>query len=168
METLILLRHAKAVRDHEAPSDRARRLTGRGRRDAASAGAALAAAGFRPDFALISPALRTRETAHLALLDFAPIDARVDEALYLSEPETIWAAAQACGGAQVVVIAHNPGLHSLAAHLVAQAHDRSKAARALAEGVPTAAFAAFAIDGETYAAPGARLIAAWRPERGDD
>jgi hypothetical protein len=34
MRTLILMRHAKAVRAHEADSDEARGLTGRGRREA--------------------------------------------------------------------------------------------------------------------------------------
>ncbi len=168
MKTLILLRHAKAVRDHEAPSDRARVLTSRGRRDAAAAGAALSAAGLKPDFALISPAARTRETAHIALGDVAPLDTRVDEELYLCEPETIWAAARGIAADVVIVVGHNPGLHALAAHLVAQSHDNSRTARALREDFPTSAFAAFSIDGDSIEAPGARLIASWRPERPED
>lgn len=168
MKTLILLRHAKAVREHEAPSDRARRLTGRGRRDAAAAGQALKDAGLMPDFALVSAAQRTRETAFLALEQFAPLDARVDEMLYLSEPDTLWNAARDCGGETVLVIAHNPGLHALVAMLVAQAHDNSRTARALVANFPTAAFAAFSVGGDSLRAAGPALLAAWRPERSED
>ncbi len=168
MHTLILLRHAKAVRDNEAPSDRARRLTGRGRRDAEAAGAALIAAGLRPDFALISAAMRTRETAHIALADIAPLEARVDESLYLAAPEAIWEAAVGCGGETVLVVGHNPGIHQITATLIAQAHEGARDARLAAEHMPTAAWAAFEIGGSLLAAAGPRFLAAWRPERSDD
>jgi hypothetical protein len=53
--------------------------------------------------------------------------------------------------------------------LVHQAHDGSKLARELGGHFPTAAFAAFEIKGELMRAAGARLIAAWKPQRkGDD
>lgn len=168
MKTLILMRHGKAVREHEAPNDRARGLTGRGRRDAAAAGAALIAAGVKPDFALISSAHRTRETAFFALGEIAPIGAHIDDALYLAEPRAIWDAAMACAGEKVLVIGHNPGLHELAAELVSQANERSKDARAVADSFPTSAFAAFEIEGDILAAAGPRFIAAWRPEKNDD
>ncbi len=168
MHTLILMRHAKAVREHEAPSDRARKLTGRGRRDAEAAGAALAAARLRPDFALISAAQRTRETAHFALGDIAPLEARVDESLYLAPPELIWDAAVGCGGEAVLVVGHNPGIHALAALLIEQACDRSNAARMAAEHFPTAAWAAFEIAGSLVTAAGPRFLDAWRPERGEE
>ena len=67
MRTLILLRHAKAVRAHEADSDEARALTPRGRRDAAAAGAAMAEGALKPALALVSTAQRTRETRVLPL-----------------------------------------------------------------------------------------------------
>lgn len=168
MHTLILMRHAKAVREHEAPSDRARRLTGRGRRDAEAAGAALISAELRPDFALISAAQRTRETAYLALTEIAPLEARVDETLYLAPPETIWAAASGCGGETVLVVGHNPGMHALAALLIEQAQDRSRAARMASEHLPTAAWAAFEVNGALMQAAGPRFLGAWRPERAED
>ena len=62
LERLILLRHAKAVREHEAPSDFERGLTERGLNDAAAAGAAIAAVGWDVDVALASPAARTLQT----------------------------------------------------------------------------------------------------------
>lgn len=165
MHTLILLRHGKAVREHEAPSDRARGLTGRGRKEATDAGAALLAAGLRPDFALVSSAQRTRESAQLALRSLPPLEARVAERLYLAAPEAIWAEAVASGGASVLVIGHNPGLQELVQMLVAEAHDNSRAARLAAEHFPTSAWAAFEVRGDTLGASGARFLGAWSPAR---
>ncbi len=167
MRTLILMRHAKAVRAHEAPSDKARALTQRGQRDAARAGAAMEDAGLRPGLALVSTATRTRETAAAALANFG-LETRFDEALYHAAPEGIWDAFTDCEAESVVVIGHNPGIGELTGLLVRQAHDGSKVAREFAGNFPTAAFAAFEIRGELLRAAGPRLIAAWKPERGDE
>lgn len=164
MRTLILLRHAKAVRAHEAPSDEERALTGRGRRDAAAAGEAMAAAGLAPVLALVSSAARTRETAEHALKGFS-LKVEHDEALYLASPEGVWDAFVASDAACVVVIGHNPGIGELAALLVREAHDGSKLARAVASDFPTAAWAAFEVKSEILSAAGPRLLAAWRPEK---
>lgn len=63
--TLVVFRHAKAE-PGGAAVDHERRLTGRGRRDAAAAGRLLAGAGVRPDLTLCSTASRARETWELA------------------------------------------------------------------------------------------------------
>ncbi|ANP45401.1 SixA phosphatase family protein [Candidatus Viadribacter manganicus] len=167
MRTLILLRHAKAVRAHEADSDEERGLTGRGRRDAAAAGAAMAEAGLKPTLALISTAERTRETAQHGLANFAP-EMRFEDALYHAAPESIWDAFTASDAESVVIVGHNPGIGDLVSMLVHQAHDGSKLARDLSGRFPTSAFAAFEIKGEVMRAAGPRLIAAWKPLRGDD
>ncbi len=164
MRTLILLRHAKAVRAHEAPSDEARELTGRGRRDAAAAGEAMQAAGLAPSLALISTARRTRESAEHALARFGA-EVEYDEALYLAAPEGLWDAFVESDAASVVIVAHNPGIGELAASLIRQAHDNSKLARTFAGDFPTAAFAAFEVKGELLRAAGPRLLATWRPGR---
>ncbi len=161
---MILLRHAKAVRAHEAASDEARALTGRGRRDAASAGAAMADAGFAPKLALASSAARTRETAEIALADFK-LECRVEDALYLAAPEGLWDAFVASEAPCVVIVGHNPGIGELCARLIHQAHDGSRMARDFARDFPTAAWAAFEIKGELLRAAGPRLLAAWKPER---
>ena len=166
MRTLILLRHAKAVRAHEADSDEARGLTGRGRRDAVAAGAAMAAAGLKPTMALISSAERTRQTAEHGLAAFGA-ETIFEDALYLASPEGIWDAFSACDAESVVIVGHNPGIGELVATLVHDAHDGSKLARELSGRFPTAAFAAFEIKGELMRAAGSRLIAAWKPDRGD-
>jgi phosphohistidine phosphatase len=166
MRTLILLRHAKAVRAHEAPDDKSRALTGRGRREAAQAGAAMAAAGLTPTLALISTATRTRETAEFGLADFE-LEARYEDALYHAGPEGVWDAFAASDAASVVIVGHNPGIGELVATLVHQAHDGSRAARDLGGHFPTSAFAAFEIRGDLMCAAGPSLLAAWKPERGD-
>ena len=87
MRTLILLRHAKAVRAHEAPDDKSRALTGRGRREAAQAGLAMEDAGLKPGLALVSTSARTRETAEQALTNFK-LETRFEDALYHAAPRT--------------------------------------------------------------------------------
>jgi phosphohistidine phosphatase len=168
VRTLILLRHAKAVRAHEAPSDEARALTGRGRREAAAAGAAMEDAGLKPTLALVSTSVRTRETAEYGLQNFA-LETRFEQALYHAAPEGIWDAFAACEAESVVIVGHNPGLGELISLLVRQAHDGSKLAREFSEHLPTAAFAAFEIRGELLEASGPSLLTAWKPPRkGDD
>lgn len=166
MRTLILLRHAKAVRAHEADSDEARGLTGRGRRDAKAAGEAIAAAGLKPGLALVSSAERTRETAEHGLAEFG-LETRFEDALYHAAPESIWDAFSASDAETVVIVGHNPGIGDLVSKLVHQAHDGSKLAREFSGHFPTAAFAAFEIKGELMRAAGPRLIAAWKPDRGE-
>ena len=167
MRTLILMRHAKAVRPHEADSDKARGLTGRGRRDSASAGAAIEDAGLKPTLALVSTSQRTRETAEFGLQNFA-LETQFDEALYHAAPESIWDAFNASDAESVVVIGHKPGMGELVSKLVHQAHDGSKLAREFGGHFPTAAFAAFEIKGDLMRAAGPRLLAAWKPQRERD
>jgi phosphohistidine phosphatase len=165
MRSLILFRHAKAVRPHEAESDKARGLTGRGRREAALAGAAMEEAGLKPTLALVSTAQRTRETAEHGLANFK-LETQFEEALYHAEPESIWDAFTASEADSVVIVGHNPGIGELAAMLVHQAHDGSRMARDLAGHFPTAAFAAFDVRGELLTAAGPTLLAAWKADRG--
>jgi phosphohistidine phosphatase len=166
MRTLILLRHAKAVRAHEADSDEARGLTGRGRRDAAAAGVAMASAGLKPTLALVSSSERTRQTAAYGLADFG-LETRFEDALYHAAPESLWDAFSASDAESVVIVGHNPGIGELVSKLVHQAHDGSKLAREFSGHFPTAAFAAFEIKGELIRAAGPRLLAAWKPDRGE-
>ena len=164
MRTLILFRHAKAVRAHEAPSDEARGLTGRGRREAAAAGAAMEAAGLKPALALVSTSIRTRETAEHGLQNFQ-LETRFEDALYHASPEGIWDAFAASDAESVVIVGHNPGIGELVGMLVHQSHDGSKLAREFSGQFPTSAFAAFEIRGDLMRAAGPRLITAWKPDR---
>ena len=160
MEVLILMRHGKAVRPDEAPSDKARGLTERGQRDAKEAGEKLAAAGLKPDRILVSTAVRTRETYSALAKSFS---AKPDfvEALYMADAKHIWDEAERSGGDVVMVIGHNPGMHDLAADMLAQAHDRSALGKTISAHMPTAAFAAFSLAGTARHAAGPRLLTAW-------
>ncbi len=164
MRTLILMRHAKAVKGSEAPSDEARPLAPRGRRDAAAAGEAMAEQGLKPALALVSISARTRETADIALAG-RDVTTRFEDALYHAAPESVWDAFAASEAEKVLVIGHNPGMGELVSLLIAQAHDGSRAARDFSGAMPTASFVAFEIGGELMHAAGPRLIAAWRPEK---
>ena len=89
MRRLMLLRHAKAA-PQGALADENRPLTGRGRQDMAAIAAFVASRRLTPDLALISPAIRTRETWDLLLPAFAAAPPhRFDPRLYAASAERI-------------------------------------------------------------------------------
>ena len=146
MHRLHLLRHAKARRD-DAGEDRERRLSRSGRDDARLVSESLPAALGTVDLVLCSSALRTRETAELALAGFAPRPRILfEDGLYLVGPAALLKrliTLDETAGA-VMVVGHNPGLHELA---IALAAPDSPYFRALAAGkFPTTARASFTID----------------------
>jgi phosphohistidine phosphatase len=146
MDRLILLRHAKA--ESEAPSgdDFDRPLAARGRREAQAVGVQLAALRLKPDIALVSPALRTRETWELVEEATPAAKVRFDPALYNAEAGAIRRLAEKAGAGTVIVVAHNPGLQELAVRLLrdgaAPAEFLSRAQRHF----PPGAVAVFDID----------------------
>src|SRR4051794_15320559 len=112
MDRLILLRHAKAASEAPSGDDFDRPLAPRGRREAQTVGAQLAELGLKPDIALVSPALRTRETWELVAEALGGAEVRFDPALYNAEASAIRRIAETAGsrGGTVIVVAHNPGL----------------------------------------------------------
>jgi phosphohistidine phosphatase len=156
MHRLHLLRHAKSGRD-DAVEDHQRRLSRRGRDDARAVGETLPAALDGLDLVLCSSALRTRETAELALAGFAPCPRILfEDALYLAGPAALLKRFMQLdeNDSAVLVIGHNPGLHELAVALAAPA---SPSYRALASGkFPTTARASFAIEGSWSALSNSR------------
>lgn len=167
MRELLLMRHAKSSRDDPALADFDRPLSGRGRRDAPRMGALMAARGWRPEHAIVSPALRTRQTWDLARAALGNVATRHDDAIYEAAATAILAAIRAAPPAarRLIVIGHNPGLEDLSAIL---ASDRSDAAAlaALREKFPTGALARFAVEAEwrNLAGGGARLTDFVRPK----
>jgi len=160
MSILILMRHAKAVRDTEAPSDQLRDLTERGRRDAVTAASEIAAAGHAPTTILTSPATRALATARIVrdTLNFSPALV-LAEPLYLSEPETIWSEVRTelTDGA-LLLVAHNPGLHALVVNWIDLSRDRSALAKAFGEAFPTSAWAAFEVEDAPFDALSPKLV----------
>jgi len=148
MHRLHLLRHAKSSYP-EGVEDRDRPLSRRGREAARRVGESLPAALGRVDLVLCSAALRTRETAALALAGLAPSPRVVfEDALYLAGRAALLRRLRLIdeSAGSVIVIGHNPGLHDLAVALAgAQQGGPGEAAKRLAAGYPTAALAEFAI-----------------------
>lgn len=121
MDRLILLRHGKAERS-AAGGDIARRLTDRGRRDAAIMAGVLKDAGLIPDLVLVSSAARTQDTWAAVRPNFP--DAKVEHRrdLYLASELTLWSLAESLGETAhtVMIIGHNPGLQALTLGLLRQ------------------------------------------------
>lgn len=117
--SLLVLRHAKAVRDGHSGDDRERPLTERGRRDAPTMGKVLRKLGFFPDIILCSPAVRTRQTvAPLVdkLGEKPPV--QFEESIYEATAETlVELIANQTDVNCILVIGHNPGLEDLIALL---------------------------------------------------
>jgi phosphohistidine phosphatase len=115
--TLLLLRHAEAEAAHHGRADIDRPLSDQGRIEALDAAACMAGAQLRIDSVLVSPALRTRETATIvaAELDIAD-ELQFEPALYLGEPAELLPPLQRCpeGAQTVLMVGHNPGLSALA------------------------------------------------------
>ena len=147
MHRLHLLRHAKSDRDQPV-EDKERRLNRRGRDTARRVGESLPAAIGPIDLVLCSSAVRTRETAELALAFYAsPPPIRYEAALYLAGAAALLRRLRQLDEAAgtVLVIGHNPGLHELGA-LLAEPH--SPHYSDLAGGkFPTAARASFEVEG---------------------
>jgi len=148
MRRLILFRHAKTEARSPDGDDFSRRLVERGRSDAALMGQVLAAAGYAPDLALISPAARARETWELARTAFPRAESRICPDIYDATPEEVAAEidAEAASGDTVMVVGHNPGLQELAVDLIAENNGRAADVDRLSAAFPTAAAAVFAVD----------------------
>ena len=120
--TLVLLRHAKAVREIDGP-DIDRPLAGRGRRDATAAGRWLAEQGLSADLVLCSTAVRTRETWDYAASGGAKgADVWYDRRIYEAEPRTLLEVIREVPeqAGTVLLIAHAPGVQWLAHDLIAE------------------------------------------------
>ncbi len=140
MRQLILLRHAKATPGSETGEDFDRPLAQRGVDDAPVVALALAEAGAVPQIALVSAARRTRETWELVAPSFPMATVRFVEELYNAPSDLILREAEAAGVANVMVIAHNPGLHELASRLAHRMNAMDSRVRAK---FPTSAAAFF-------------------------
>jgi phosphohistidine phosphatase len=121
MRRLMLLRHAKTERADPGQRDRDRKLTKRGRDDAALIGAYMARHGLNPDLALVSPAKRAQETWALLAPAFAKVPRLVnEERIYNATTEVLFKIISETRGAHIlVVVGHNPGLHDIAVQLIA-------------------------------------------------
>lgn len=129
-------------------ADRDRPLTETGGRAMRDIGAWAADAALAPELILCSPAVRTRQSLALLLphLGGRP-EVKLEEALYLADAEALFARLRRVGSrtGSVLAIGHNPGLHELAALLLRP--PAGPLGKRLAQAMPTAALAAFELDG---------------------
>jgi len=144
---LVVIRHAKA--EQAGATDFERALADRGRTDAAALGAWLSAEGVAADHALVSGAVRTRQT-WTAIADAAGwgVEPDLDEGLYAAGPET---ALDILRGApdesrSLVLIGHNPTVAYLAQLLDDGGGDLA-ATNEMAMGYPTCAATVLSYDG---------------------
>lgn len=147
MRRLILMRHAKAEKAAAGQDDFDRALSEGGRADAALMGKVLADAGLAIDRALVSSALRTRQTWEGVAASFPQARPVIAQTLYLAGPGVLLQAIEDEDDAEgLILIAHNPGVHALALQLlINDAAPMSIMAR-VQRGFPTASCVAFAID----------------------
>jgi phosphohistidine phosphatase len=153
MLRLALLRHAKSSWDNPDLDDFDRPLNERGRNTAPVMGQMLASLKFKPDVILCSSAKRTRETLACCEphLKGSATTAIVDDGLYLASAADILDRIRkvASPATSVLVIGHNPGLHTLAARL-AISGDAGQIAR-LGDKFPTAALAVYSFPQASFA-----------------
>jgi phosphohistidine phosphatase len=121
---LVLMRHSRAT--HKTGfEDVERPLTGRGRRNAAEAGAWLRARGLVPDLVLCSAATRTRQTwdeLSGPLESAEPVEVWYDSRVYLADDyelrEIIAETPDDVG--RLLVIGHNPTIEQVASWLAGE------------------------------------------------
>jgi phosphohistidine phosphatase len=119
MRRLFLIRHAKAE-PAVGRGDYERRLTERGREDAAAVARALLGRNMLPDALIHSGAARARETAEIFAAEWSgrtPVE--TDPSLYDASASHLFASARALADARgrIAFVGHNPGLGELAASL---------------------------------------------------
>lgn len=153
MRRLMLLRHAKSDWSGSGQTDHERGLALRGETAAPLMGRYMAGQALVPDHAIVSTAVRTRETWQLVAKAFPQKPpATYERRIYEAESEAILAAiADAPSSAKtLLVVGHNPGFHETAMLLVGSG---DKGARAkLSAKFPTAALAVIDFDVKSWSA----------------
>lgn len=165
---LLLLRHAKSSWDDPGLTDFDRPLSGRGLKTAPLIGRELARRGWLPDMALVSPALRTRDTWRLVAAQFpAKVPTEFFRALYDASAGDILDLVRQVDNATatMLVVGHNPGLEAFA-HLLSGPASKPSALQMLGDKFPTAALARLVFDGDwaELAADSAGLTHCLRPK----
>ncbi len=161
------MRHSEA--EPASASDVDRQLTAVGRSDAAAAGTWLAGQGAAPDRAVVSAALRTRQTwdavASAAGWSVTP---ELDRGLHSAGPDTALDILRGTddGVTTLLVVGHNPTVSYLAA-MLDDGEGEPEAITAMTTGYPTSALTLFSYPG-TWAelGAGAARVEAFHVPRG--
>jgi len=166
---LVLLRHAKAEPARGEVPDDMRPLALRGRSQAGAVGKAFSAAALVPDVALVSTALRTRQTWELLssrLHDPSRVLLRLRPEIYEASVADVLALVRGLDPqvGTVLVVGHEPTMAATAAHLAGPGSDDAALAQ-VRVGVPTATWSLLESDAEwaDWGRGGARLAEVSRP-----
>lgn len=147
MKTLYLLRHAKSMGSSPSGEDHDRPLAPRGEKAARAVGEHLAGRNARIDLVLCSTARRAVDTMALVLESITPPQVvEKDRGLYLSGPAKLLERLRGApdDADAVMLVAHNPDLHELAARLCGEASEHDEAA--LSQDYPAGALSVFQFD----------------------
>ena len=115
--TLILMRHTKSSWDDPSLDDHDRPLNKRGVQAAKALGKWLRDNGWQPDQAIVSTAVRTRDT--FSGLDL-PVEPEFTDSLYHANSAELQMVLEMAKGQTVLMISHNPGVSSFARDMVAE------------------------------------------------
>ena len=167
---LVLLRHAKAEPGSDAVADDQRPLALRGRAQAGEVGRLLGAAGLVPDVALVSMAVRTRQTWELLAKQLngrtAATEVHLEPTLYGASVADVLELVRGVEDdvRTLLVVGHEPTMAATAAHLAGPGSDLGVIAQ-VRVGVPTATYAVLESDDEwaAWARARARLLTITRP-----
>src|SRR5579872_6826900 len=121
MKTLLLLRHAKSIRDDPEMADHDRPLNERGKKAAKEAGRFLRDEELVPDLIVSSTALRARKTAQKAAkqCDYARA-IELEEQLYLASASAHYKVVRKIEPSckRLLIVGHNPGISDFLNQLV--------------------------------------------------
>ncbi|TIQ34467.1 MAG: histidine phosphatase family protein [Mesorhizobium sp.] len=166
MRQLLILRHAKSSWDDPKLEDFDRPLAPRGLKTAPLMGRELARRSWLPDLALVSPALRTRDSWRLVSQELPKhVRAEFVEELYEAAPAAILARVRQAKAKSLLVIGHNPGLQNFVLRLAGAGSDEGVFKKIEAK-FPTMALARFTVkdDWANLDFGGARLTHCVRPK----
>lgn len=159
MTTVVLIRHAKSDWGAALP-DPQRPLAPRGRRQAPATGRWLAEHGLTPTLALVSPAMRARQTWDLVAAQLPEeVTTRIEESAYTFDGEDLLRLLRdvptSSGGAEEIValVGHNPAMEEIVELLTGRSDVP----------MPTSALAVIDVPDLRAADGSARLLAAGRP-----
>ena len=166
---LVLLRHAKAEPGSFTLADELRPLAPKGRNQAGEVGRALTTARLVPDLALVSMAVRTRQTWELLARQLdgkAATEVHLEPELYEASVADVLALVRGVEDdvRTLLVVGHEPTMAATAAHLAGAGSDLGAIAQ-VRVGVPTGSFSVLESDDEwaSWGRAGARLLSVTRP-----
>jgi phosphohistidine phosphatase len=153
VKRLTLMRHAEARWKDQRLSDLERPLNRRGAAAAEAMARRLLELQLVPDLLLMSPALRTRQTAEIVARELSLPARRLlrEEALYLASAADLLKVVHGTGPrvSHLLLVAHNPGVSELVQLLVPEAD---------ASGLPTAALCSISFDTVHWTAVGVAAV----------